>query len=393
MFGWWALASLTPLERRTKGLRGCSCPFLAIQRKRNTCWWFLNHFSPFCYFLHSENKKVWYLRHANVVVLECSHTTQQEEMWWHGSRSLCVSRQKLSSPTILADAIALARWLTEENCCLNCPTFMSASNSGSELEAVHRAFSPFVRPQANKVQLQVSLQNLAIVSNRAVHSRGACPPVVVGAVLAPLFEVARVLESCATAYLDTVLSCVPSAVNIKEDLDVKSVLRVWKYKDGADCRAHCDPGLVTALLRGSHPGLQVTFDDVKTSQRNTGDYRQECTNGHRWQPIDELLLLTPPVVCGDACSTEGCAPVIVMAGAHTQLLTDQQVRALPHRVCPSVCGATSNESEKRHGRELSLEPLSRVNIVLELRPSRKSWYHFHPSSTERDALRQFVACE
>jgi hypothetical protein len=301
-------------------------------------------------------------------------------MWWHATKSFCVSRNVALTQHRVHEALTVAKALLSNNNDA-CPS------SSRRLNAARDAVVQYQKPQPRKVQLQLTLRELSHIAELTIPGDAACT---VGSVIAPLLDVAAVLESSARSYLDNIVTCVPSAKLITVNLEKHSVLRIWQYDEGADCRTHCDPGLVTALLRGSLPGLEVTFDKVVPSRLASGDYRStkrttstsdgacqvDRMDDVDWTPVEALSNLS-----SDASPlTPQLEPVLILAGTQTEVLTSHCIRGVPHRV---VC-------QRQHGAHRPTARAPRVNIILELRPEHaKTWYGFQPAESEKIALHEF----
>lgn len=305
-------------------------------------------------------------------------------MWWHPTRSLCVThRSTVLTKSRVRDAYIVAHRLCERR----------EGEPHPQLDSVRSVMEPFLKAQKNKVQLQFTLRQLSELAHQQVQASDST--VAVCDAIAPLLDVAAALEASARTYLDTLLACVPSARSITDGLEDNSVLRLWMYDQGADCRPHCDPGLVTALLQGSAPGLEVTFDPVNPARLNSNDYRtllQNIDGGTSavlhsdisWVPTQTLISSELPSLTTDQQSHLLLEPVLVMAGTQMEVVTGRTIRGVPHRV-----------ASRPHGdyNSCGLLPHHRVNIILELRPRNpKRWFTFHPQNSEVDALHAFAAC-
>lgn len=175
-----------------------------------------------------------------------------------------------------------------------------------------------------------------------------------------IVEVARGLFECAAGYVAGIIhagqlspaskAALIAAYPLSGDLQQlssftnrASVFRVWTYScDGTAsdeplCRAHCDPGLCTAMLLGSTPGLEINqVDDIPNN--GFGDYRATACRGgdSNWVPVSPAD--------GD---------VLLLNNTQLQCCTEGNARALPHRVVmpPNFVG-------------------ERINMVVELRAQR-----------------------
>lgn len=303
----------------------------------------------------------------------------------HSTKSLCISRSAALTQQRAHDALAVAKALLSGTD--NCPV------PSQHFNVVRDAIKPYQKPQQQrKVQLQLTLRELSQFAQRTIPNDhmegGSLSTVTFGSVVAPLLDVAAVLESSARAYLDKIITCVPSARGIATNLDKHSVLRIWLYQEGAECRTHCDPGLATALLQGSQSGLEVTFDEVAPFRLASGDYRstkrRSALDGDDqsiscddviWTPVEELVRSSS--LSSSGASTE-YEPVLIMAGTQTQVLTSHRIRGVPHRVV-------------NVGPNASCSAAPRVNIILELRPEfPKQWYGFEPVDSEMRSLDSFI---
>lgn len=144
----------------------------------------------------------------------------------------------------------------------------------------------------------------------------------------PILHASHVLRTHCEAVLSALREVSPPTEKAWGTLH-SSVLRMWYYERGGDCREHTDPGLVTALLGGSRPGLEV-WDAVDKE----------------WKP------------CGG-----GDDGIIVLVGQTTHVVTGLQVPSALHRVVIPPPG----EEEEDHP--------PRVNLILELRPTHPMWTH------------------
>eukprot|EP00760_Papus_ankaliazontas_P035800 PhM_4_TR8031/c0_g1_i1/m.45861 len=144
---------------------------------------------------------------------------------------------------------------------------------------------------------------------------------------APVMACHDVLKRYALEFTEELLACAPSLSSVWGTLG-SSVLRLWLYEEGATCREHGDPGIVTALLCGSSDGLHVhdaSMPDVE------------------WVPIERRL-----------------DQALVMVGQQTET------------VCHDLLPQAKHQVSAVH---LDDVRVPRVNIILELRPTKAMWAH------------------
>ena len=91
-------------------------------------------------------------------------------------------------------------------------------------------------------------------------------------------------------------------------INTASVFRIWTYQCGGDsvdgeplCRPHCDPGLCTAMLLGSTPGLEINAVDT-IRDNGFGDFRGDGGSSYNWSSIaaeegDALLINNTQLEC------------------------------------------------------------------------------------------------
>ena len=201
----------------------------------------------------------------------------------------------------------------------------------------------FVRDQGDKAQFSATLLQLA--SGEAV-----LPP--------SIAHVVRLLEATARAHLHDVLAqLAPNATAVEDGLERKSVFRIWRYNAGACCRPHYDPGLLTAMLLGSCEGLQLNLTKVLSP---VGELLGNYDDGAAVSTASDVVDDTGWVDAGNMRSA-ATDDVLVIANTTLQLLTNGNVPHVLHRVV--------------HRPLETDEQQCRVNMVLELRPSRsKDWY-------------------
>lgn len=199
-----------------------------------------------------------------------------------------------------------------------------------------------------------------------------------------LLMIARLLEHTARAYLTHVVNrYVPSAAAVLDNLEKRSVVRAWLYSGAsAGCRSHCDPGLCTAMLSGTAPGLQGFAPARRDDEVPLNDPRESA----------DTTEATPAMIAGTwepvACSAQrrdsstedpsaaSAEPILLFNDTTLQVLTGGAARHWLHRVVPLGAAPAGEESAP-----------SRVNIVLELRPAQgPRWYTFRPTSEEAASL-------
>jgi hypothetical protein len=257
----------------------------------------------------------------------------------------------------------------------------------------------------------------------------------------------------------TIGAAVPSAVQAGalDKLGLKSVFRVWRYDSevvpaednfgaaagsvreaeeddtrqcgGGGCRGHFDPGLCTALLSGSAPGLEVApavevvvadnnagaamstavkttnsggmvTSNMESSMQNFDDAAAAFDATCEWIPVarwgrrgadDGLSETGHSSIEGqfarvDAKTGAVIDPrheqcVILMTDTTTQALTAGALKHLFHRVVP-VSLPVASETVPACAAKLH----HRINIVLELRPAKNKWFAFAPTEPERATL-------
>ena len=200
-------------------------------------------------------------------------------------------------------------------------------------------------------------------------------------------------------------------------LDAESVLRLWLY-DAAPvscgeepCRGHYDPGLCTALLPGSRPGLEInptsTADTAFSSRAavdGSGINDARNDGGGDWMAISEVI---HHAACTDgdndherpsatAAATawrrhyrpphDPVAGVLLFNDTLTQVLTGGAAGHLFHRVV-SPTRAIGTPSDD-HCNPPPLPP--RFNLVVELRPpkaTKAAWYAFTPTPDESASVK------
>ncbi|RNF08997.1 uncharacterized protein Tco025E_07055 [Trypanosoma conorhini] len=137
------------------------------------------------------------------------------------------------------------------------------------------------------------------------------------------------------------------------DVGRRSVFRIWRYSPGAGCRPHYDPGLCTALLRASAPGLEVNLQGKLPSRPGRpGDYRYDEMG------VESLIDALPgwqaptPLAAGD--------DTLVLCSNMAGVLSNGALSPVLHRV----------RSDWAQGGEKV-----RYSLVVELRPSQpRRWY-------------------
>lgn len=73
----------------------------------------------------------------------------------------------------------------------------------------------------------------------------------------PLLAISTQLQEAAKEHVRRLLQGTPYS-SFLSHLDQRSVCRIIEYPAGVGCPAHYDPGLCTALLLGSQPGLEIS---------------------------------------------------------------------------------------------------------------------------------------
>jgi len=203
----------------------------------------------------------------------------------------------------------------------------------------------------------------------------------------------------------------------------KSVLRLWIYfgdetqrccsekvdeKKEESCRGHFDPGVVSVLLAGSEPGLQVhkTFTGITTSETDDGkkknfDQQQKerkyeyATHDAANQADEEGWVNigydhytthsvdansnnnnTTTLPSSTFCDTNG----VLMNDTLLQVLTGGVAEHCFHRV------VIKNDDDKKNNNNKNKNK-NRIQIVLELRPDNADkWYKFAPTEDEKKEL-------
>ncbi len=270
------------------------------------------------------------------------------------------------------------------------------------------AAKKLIRDQGDKAQFSVTLSQLHAEDSLILP--------------ASILHVARTLEAAAKAHLRSVLAdqLGMSATKgegrnealIMDGLEKKSVFRIWRYAPGSCCRAHYDPGLVTAMLLGSRSGLQLNFSKIQAPVGDLlGNYVTKNDHSVVKRNKQHLRRLLEPTAApgepvlddvskksiqqdlgctGDAPALSGRSPsaqekeeedddsgwidaaalrtsaaddVLIISNTLLQVVTAERVRHVLHR----VVSADAAGRYKDTGDEESTTQI-RFNMVLELRP-------------------------
>ncbi|KEG11012.1 hypothetical protein DQ04_03061070 [Trypanosoma grayi] len=139
------------------------------------------------------------------------------------------------------------------------------------------------------------------------------------------------------------------------DIGRRSVFRIWRYNAGTGCRPHYDPGLCTALLQASAPGLEVNLEaELPSLPGRPGNYRYDETGDE--SVVDALPGWKDPGPCAE--------------GEDTLLLSSNLMRVLSNGALPAVLHRVRSDWAAR-----SCETV-RYSFVVELRPAQpRRWYN------------------
>jgi hypothetical protein len=238
-----------------------------------------------------------------------------------------------------------------------------------------------------------------------------------------------VFYTIALQYLTTVVrEFFPSADEahgILKDLGRQSVYRIWWYgcrewnprgsQHGADqvglqkgedsfsaaekkpqgedllCRAHHDPGLCTVMPLGSLPGLEIAALADPTLEADPR-FQKERASSPTKSPFSSLEWKVPspdPILSE---REDSGVPLLLMNNTSLQGLSGGSIRHCYHRV------ATLHQGKRGGGSGIEdvlppPSPFPRINLVLELRPSRNDWYNYKPSTVELEKLKAFQAAQ
>lgn len=288
-------------------------------------------------------------------------------MYHHPTRSLrvvpCLSRTVVAKAYQEAESLFAAfRRVTSE------PTEPLRDSPVSPL-------LPFLKPQECKIHFQATLTEMDNLRRSSAMAEAHES-------IKSILLVEECLRRIALNFLDDLIAMVPSALSLRNDIEKKSVFRMWAYYEGGECRPHYDPGICTALLSGSSEGLAVNFVDTLSATNTLGDYTamQNGTeaNAHlngstNWVRAKDLLASAE---VKRLCTDDETECALVMADTTTQVITGGEVKHVLH------CVMDDDDLDKLRGKQGP-----RINIILELRPKGK-WYDFSPSDDERTSLRR-----
>lgn len=241
------------------------------------------------------------------------------------------------------------------------------------------------KPQTCKAQLQMSLQEWDELKRKySMDVDGSNSSTSFDDVMGDIVAVEAALRAEATSYLTDVTGSMPTASRVlKEDLSKSSMFRMWMYRSGGECRPHYDPGLVTALLRGSRPGLAFNVTESIVPSERLGDYSTVRSGGGATDAALRSMESQSWTLSHDAAKPcDGFEPILIMANTTLQVISGG---ALPH----VLHGVRTQMPLSSPDVPLS-EAVSRVNLVVELRPAR-SWYQYQPTPEDEAAVRAFMA--
>ncbi|ESL10001.1 hypothetical protein TRSC58_02271 [Trypanosoma rangeli SC58] len=141
-----------------------------------------------------------------------------------------------------------------------------------------------------------------------------------------------------------------------DDIEQRSVFRIWRYSPGTGCRPHYDPGLCTALLQSSAPGLEVNLQrELPSRPGRHGDYRYDEPE------LEDLIDALPGWQ----------APTPPATGDDTLLLRSNMAGVLSNSALPPVLHRVRSDWAQR-GEKV------RYSLVVEMRPSHpRRWYNLH----------------
>lgn len=147
-----------------------------------------------------------------------------------------------------------------------------------------------------------------------------------------------------------------------DDIRRNSVFRIWRYSAGVGCRPHYDPGLCTALLRASAPGLQLNLrEELPPLPGRPGSYRNDAAGGDK--TLGGLLSAWEE-------------PQPTARGDDTLLLRGRMAHVISGGALPAVLHCVRSDWAKADGEV-------RYSFVVELRPSDPHrWYGMNQSATK-----------
>ncbi|KAF8280990.1 hypothetical protein TcYC6_0028650 [Trypanosoma cruzi] len=140
------------------------------------------------------------------------------------------------------------------------------------------------------------------------------------------------------------------------DIGRRSVFRIWRYSPGTGCRPHYDPGLCTALLQASAPGLELNLqEELPSKPERPGDYRYDETE------VEERINALPGWEAPSPPSEED----------DTLVFRSNMARVLSNYALPPVLHRVRSDWAQRGERV-------RYSLVVELRPSQpRRWYNMN----------------
>lgn len=200
----------------------------------------------------------------------------------------------------------------------------------------------------------------------------------------PVQRVVTTLQTAAEQYVEVVLQH-PSVertarLEILQDLEKRSVLRVLRYRLRCGCRPHVDPGLCTALLCGSAGGLEIRAEGRSAASQQTSD------TGGSLQVAEELprtpegiqkATMTPlDLLPGwETVTPRHPGEVLLLNGNMLAMLSRGVLPAALHRVRPDWNILRQPAESPPVGVTPTPAADARFNIVVELRPAQpKRWY-------------------
>jgi hypothetical protein len=304
-------------------------------------------------------------------------------------------------------------------------------NKGSCVNQSLKPLMPYYKVQDRNVKAQLQLplsvfQGMDQSSARTeTHSPAFAGPKqsatdLIACLPLSVLQVGLVFYTIALHYLETVVrEFFPSAEGhgILTDLSRQSVYRIWWYgskalnrpavevelqkgetrgktadRPGDDllCRAHHDPGLCTVMPLGSLPGLEIAVPKDPTLE---ADPRFQGQQGQREPRGPQLVTSSKQSIewgvpvpdrnlsdgaDHDSSAGEPGVPLLLMNNTSLQGLSGGAIRHCYHRVAMV---------QQEDAALFQVPP--RINLVLELRPSRNDWYTFKPSTAEVEKLQAF----